>query len=100
MNVGSHIRTSNISDMLKKAIEKAGFNWRPYAFRRYFSTKMLHAEEDGMPHSFLVLSLFRPVLFPWPFGYVRCAIRLWFLSSCRRHASSQCRRSNRPCRQG
>jgi len=52
LNVGSHIRTSNISDMLKKAIEKAGFNWRPYVYRRYFSTKMLHAEEDAMPHSY------------------------------------------------
>jgi hypothetical protein len=52
LNIGSHIRTSNISDMLKKAIEKAGFNWRPYAFRRYCSTKLLHAEEDGLPHSY------------------------------------------------
>ena len=54
MNVGSHIRTTNISDMLK-AIEKVGFKWRPYAYMRYFSTKMLHAEEDGMPHSYGVL---------------------------------------------
>ncbi len=52
LNVGSHIRTTNISDNIKKAIEKAGFTWRPYILRRYASTKLLHAEEDGLPHSY------------------------------------------------
>jgi hypothetical protein len=36
LSVGSHIRTTNIADMLTKAITRAGFNYRPYIFRRYF----------------------------------------------------------------
>lgn len=52
LSVGSHIRTTNIGDSIKKAIAKAGFPWRPYILRRYASTKLLHAEEDGLPHSY------------------------------------------------
>lgn len=52
LSVGSHIRTTNIGDSIKKAIEKAGFKWRPYILRRYASMKLLHAEEDGLPHSY------------------------------------------------
>jgi integrase len=52
LNVGTHIRTTNISDLLKKAITRAGFTYRPYAFRRYFATRLMHAEEDGLSHQF------------------------------------------------
>jgi hypothetical protein len=52
LNVGSHIRTTNIGDSIKKPIQKAGFKWRPYILRRYGSMKLLHAEEDGLPHSY------------------------------------------------
>jgi integrase len=55
LHVGTHIRTTNIADMLKKAITRAGFNYRPYAFRRYFATRMMHAEEGGLLHSYSVL---------------------------------------------
>jgi hypothetical protein len=53
--VGTHIRTTNIADLLKKAITRAGFNYRPYAFRRYFATRMMHAEEGGLLHAYSVL---------------------------------------------
>jgi hypothetical protein len=54
LSVGTHIRTTNISDMLKKAITRAGSNYRPYAFRRYFATRLMHAEEDGLSHQYSV----------------------------------------------
>lgn len=54
LHVGTHIRTTNIADMLKKAIVKSGFNYRNYVFRRYFATRILHAEEEGLPHSYSV----------------------------------------------
>src|SRR3989454_12743880 len=45
---GAHIRTTNISDFIRKAIRDAGFKWRPYVLRRYFDTRMMMAESDGL----------------------------------------------------
>jgi hypothetical protein len=42
------IRTSNIGDLLRKAIRKAGFNWRPYVLRSFFDTQTMLAESKGM----------------------------------------------------
>ncbi len=44
--VGSHIRTTNVGDLMRKAIRAAGFGWRPYVFRRYFGTYMMIAEHE------------------------------------------------------
>jgi hypothetical protein len=41
------IRTTNIGDMVRKAIRKAGFPWRPYVLRSYFATQMMLAESKG-----------------------------------------------------
>jgi integrase len=48
LNVGTHIHTTNISGIIKQAIVKAGFNWRPYALRRFFAKRLLRAEDDGL----------------------------------------------------
>jgi integrase len=45
---GAHIRTTNISDFIRKAIRDAGFTWRPYVLRRYFDTRLMMAESDGL----------------------------------------------------
>ena len=45
---GQHIRTINIGDMMRKPIRAAGFSWRPYVLRRYFDTRMMIAESDGL----------------------------------------------------
>jgi len=42
-----HITTTKISDSIRKAIRKAGFDWRPYAFRVYFASRLMSAESDG-----------------------------------------------------
>ena len=46
--VGEHIRTTNIGDMIRTPIRAAGFNWRPYVLRRYFDTRLMMAESDGL----------------------------------------------------
>ncbi len=46
--IGNHIRTTNISDLMRKSIRTAGFQWRPYVLRRYFDTRLMIAETDGM----------------------------------------------------
>lgn len=46
--VGQHIRTLNIGDMIRKPIRDAGFQWRPYVLRRYFDTRLMMAESDGL----------------------------------------------------
>jgi integrase len=48
LKVGSHIHTTNINGIIKKAITKAGYTWRPYALRRYFAKRLLRAEDDGL----------------------------------------------------
>jgi hypothetical protein len=45
---GQHIRTTNISDFIRKGIRDAGFTWRPYVLRRYFDTRLMMAESDGL----------------------------------------------------
>ena len=45
---GQHIRTINIGDLIRKPIRAAGFDWRPYVLRRYFDTRMMMAESDGL----------------------------------------------------
>jgi len=45
---GQHIRTPNISDLIRKGIRDAGFDWRPYVLRRYFDTRLMVAESDGL----------------------------------------------------
>jgi integrase len=45
---GDHIRTTNIGDLIRKYIVEAGFAWRPYVLRRYFDTRLMMAEGDGL----------------------------------------------------
>jgi len=46
--MGQHIRTINIGDLIRKPFRAAGFDWRPYVLRRYFDTRMMIAESDGL----------------------------------------------------
>lgn len=43
----SFISTTNIGDIIRKAIRKAGFAWRPYVLRSYFDTQLMLAESKG-----------------------------------------------------
>ena len=45
---GDHMSTANVRDMLRNAIRRGGFSWRPYVLRRYFDTRMMLAEADGL----------------------------------------------------
>ncbi len=45
---GKHITSINISDIIRKPIRAAGFQSRPYVLRRYFDTRMMMAESDGL----------------------------------------------------
>lgn len=42
------IRTVNIGDMMRLAIRKAGYPWRPYVLRSYFDTQLMLAESKGL----------------------------------------------------
>ena len=42
------IRSTNIGDMIRAAIRKAGFKWRPYVLRAYFDTQLMLAESKGL----------------------------------------------------
>jgi len=42
------IRSVNIGDMIREAIRKAGFSWRPYVLRAYFDTQLMLAESKGL----------------------------------------------------
>jgi hypothetical protein len=42
------IRSTNISDMIRSAIRRAGFKWRPYVLRSYFDTQLMLAESRGL----------------------------------------------------
>ncbi|MEM2881298.1 MAG: site-specific integrase [Candidatus Methanomethylicaceae archaeon] len=44
----SFIRTTNISDIIRAAMRKAGFPWRPYVLRSYFDTQLMLAESKGL----------------------------------------------------
>lgn len=41
------IRSLNISDGIRLSIRKAGYDWRPYVLRGYFSTRLMMAEARG-----------------------------------------------------
>ena len=45
---GEHMSTANVRDMLRKALRRGGFSWRPYVLRRYFDTRMMLGEADGL----------------------------------------------------
>lgn len=45
--LGSHITSTNVGDMIRTAIRKAGFSWRPYVLRAYFDSQTLIAENNG-----------------------------------------------------
>jgi hypothetical protein len=42
------IRAVNVGDIIRKAIRKAGFPWRPYVLRSYFDTQLMLAESKGL----------------------------------------------------
>jgi len=42
------IRAINIGDIIREAIRKAGFPWRPYVLRSYFDTELMLAESKGL----------------------------------------------------
>jgi integrase len=41
------MKSTKVSEAVKRAIVKAGFSWRPYVLRAYFDTQMLMAESKG-----------------------------------------------------
>jgi len=42
------IRATNVGDVIRSAIRKAGFEWRPYVLRSYFDTQLMLAESKGL----------------------------------------------------
>ena len=42
------ISTTNIGDIIRKAIRNAGFEWRPMVLRRYFDTQLMSAKRQGL----------------------------------------------------
>ena len=46
--VGSHITTTNVGDMIRSSIRKAGFKWRPYVLRSFFYTQLMIVESKGL----------------------------------------------------
>jgi hypothetical protein len=42
------IRTSNVGDLVRSAIRRAGFPWRPYVLRCFFDTQLMLAESKGL----------------------------------------------------
>ncbi|MEM0050582.1 MAG: hypothetical protein QXW80_04595 [Candidatus Micrarchaeia archaeon] len=46
--VHERVRTQLISREIRRAIRKAGFNWRPYVLRAYFSTALDVCENKGL----------------------------------------------------
>ena len=47
-NAKKHIRSINIGDLIRGAIRKAGFTWRPYILRAYFDTQLMLSESRGL----------------------------------------------------
>jgi hypothetical protein len=41
------IRATNVGDVVRNAIRKAGYSWRPYVLRSYFDTMLMLAESKG-----------------------------------------------------
>ena len=48
MKMKPFIRSVNIGDLMREAIRKAGFQWRPYVLRSYFDTQLMLAESKGL----------------------------------------------------
>jgi hypothetical protein len=48
MKMKPFIRSVNIGDLMRDAIRKAGFSWRPYVLRCYFDTQLMLAESKGL----------------------------------------------------
>ena len=42
------IRSTNVGDVIRDGIRKAGFPWRPYVLRSYFDTEVMLAESKGL----------------------------------------------------
>jgi hypothetical protein len=42
------IRAVNVGDIIRGAIRRAGFRWRPYVLRSYFDTQLMLAESKGL----------------------------------------------------
>ena len=42
------IRSTNVGDVIRDGIRKAGYTWRPYVLRSYFDTEMMLAESKGL----------------------------------------------------
>ncbi|MEM2951168.1 MAG: site-specific integrase [Nitrososphaeria archaeon] len=42
------IKAINVGDIIRSAIRKAGFPWRPYVLRSYFDTQLMLAESKGI----------------------------------------------------
>ena len=42
------IRATNVGDVIRSAIRKAGYRWRPYVLRSYFDTQLMLAESKGL----------------------------------------------------
>jgi hypothetical protein len=42
------IRATNVGDVIRQAIRRAGFRWRPYVLRSYFDTQLMLAESKGL----------------------------------------------------
>lgn len=42
------IRTTNVSDKIRKAVRAAGYPWRSYIFRIFFATQLQQAESKGL----------------------------------------------------
>ena len=46
---------TNVGDVVRRCIRKAGFRWRPYVLRAYFDTQLLVAESKGkLAHDYRV----------------------------------------------
>jgi hypothetical protein len=42
------IRSTNVGDIIRDGIRKAGYPWRPYVLRSYFDTEIMLAESKGL----------------------------------------------------
>jgi len=45
---GKHMRTTNVSDLMRKPIRAAKFEWRPYVLRRYADVRLDSAKFDRL----------------------------------------------------
>jgi hypothetical protein len=43
----SFIRATNVGDVIRSAIRKAGYSWRPYVLRSYFDTMLMLSKSKG-----------------------------------------------------